>query len=172
VQVVERIDASGFEAALPVLAELLVDAVDSGASVGFLNPFTTTDAARWWRGLAAAVSAGEVILLVARLDGAIVGTVQLHLARLPNSAHRAEVRKLLVHRRARRRGVATTLMAEVDAIARRLGRRLLVLDTITGSEADPLYTKLGWVRAGEIPRYAGMPDGELRPTTIFYRELP
>jgi GNAT superfamily N-acetyltransferase len=100
-----------------------------------------------------------------------VGTAQLRLAQLPNARHRAEVAKVLVHRSARRIGIATTLMREIERIALEEGRTLLVLDTIADSEAEPLYTKLGWTRAAEIPRYAALPDGELRPTVIFYRDL-
>jgi GNAT superfamily N-acetyltransferase len=105
------------------------------------------------------------------LERRVVGTAQLRLAQLPNGRHRAEVAKVLVHRSARRRGIATSLMNAIEGIALAEGRTLLVLDTITGSEAVPLYTKLGWTRAGEIPEYAGLPSGELRPTTIFFRRL-
>ncbi|TMC77206.1 MAG: GNAT family N-acetyltransferase [Chloroflexi bacterium] len=101
----------------------------------------------------------------------IIGTVQLRLALLPNSRHRAEVAKLLVHRDARRRGVARRLLAAIDKIARREGRTLLVLDTISGSEADRLYRSLGWSEVGSVPNYAAMPDGVLAATTFFYREL-
>ncbi|TMC73235.1 MAG: GNAT family N-acetyltransferase [Chloroflexi bacterium] len=153
------------------LAELLVDAVDGGASVGFVAPFTPDDAARWWRSVAADIDAGKVILLTAREGDRVVGTVQLRLAPLPNSRHRAEVAKLLVHRDLRGRGIARRLLAALDNVARREGRTLLVLDTISGSEADVLYRSLGWTEVGSVPNYAAMPDGSLAPTTIFYREL-
>jgi len=153
------------------LAELLVDAVDGGASVGFVAPFTPDDAARWWRSVAADIDAGKVILLTAREGDRVVGTVQLRLAPLPNSRHRAEVAKLLVHRDVRGRGIARRLLAALDDVARREGRTLLVLDTISGSEADVLYRSLGWTEVGSVPNYAAMPDGSLAPTTIFYREL-
>jgi GNAT superfamily N-acetyltransferase len=150
---------------------ILADAVAGGASVGFLLPFTPDDAATWWQSIERDVVRGNVLVIAARLDRRVVGTAQLRLASLPNSRHRAEVAKVLVHRSARRRGVATALMREVEQLALSEGRTLLVLDTIAGSEAEPLYAKLGWTRAAEIPRYAGMPDGKLRPTVIFYREL-
>src|SRR5438093_3984512 len=153
------------------LAELLVDAVDGGASVGFVAPFTPDDAARWWRSVAADIDAGKVILLTAREGDRVVGTVQLRLAPLPNSRHRAEVAKLLVHRDVRGRGIARRLLAALDDVARREGRTLLVLDTISGSEADVLYRSLGWTEVGSVPNYAAMPDGSLAPTTIFYRQL-
>jgi GNAT superfamily N-acetyltransferase len=153
------------------LAEVLADAVDGGASVGFVAPFSPDDAARWWRSLAADIETGKVILLIAREGNRVVGTVQLRLAPLPNSRHRAEVAKLLVHRDVRRRGIARQLLAAIEEVARRQGRTLLVLDTISGSEADLLYRALGWVEVGSVPNYAAMPDGSLAPTTIFYREL-
>ena len=166
-----RLDGPTFDAAIPDLAMILADAVAGGASVGFLMPFTPDDAATWWQSIERDVVHGNVIVIVARLERRVVGTAQLRLAQLPNAKHRAEVAKVLVHRSARRQGIATALMHEIERIAASQGRTLLILDTIAGSEAEPLYTKLGWIRATEIPRYAGMPDGELRPTVIFYRDL-
>lgn len=153
------------------LADLLADAVNGGASVGFITPFGPREAADWWRSLSADIESGRVILLAARQGDRIVGTVQLRLAPLPNSRHRAEVAKLLVHRDARRRGIARALLAAIEDVARREGRTLLVLDTISGSEADHLYRALGWTEVGSVPNYAAMPDGTLAPTTYFYREL-
>ncbi len=155
-----RLDGPTFEAAIPDLALILADAVAAGASVGFLLPFTPNDAASWWQSIAPDVARGDVIVVVARIERRVVGTAQLRLARLPNARHRA-----------RRRGVATALMREIERVALAEGRTLLVLDTIAESEAVQLYLKRGWARAGEIPGYAGMPDGELRPTVIFYRTL-
>ena len=166
-----RLDGPAFDAAIPDLAMILADAVAGGASVGFLLPFSPDDAATWWQSLERDVARGAVVVIVARMGRRVVGTAQLRLAQLPNARHRAEVAKVLVHRSARRQGIATALMREVERIALAEGRTLLVLDTIAESEAEPLYTKLGWSRAAEIPRYAGMPDGELRPTVIFYRDL-
>ena len=153
------------------LGDLLADAVESGASVGFVAPFGPREAAGWWQSIAADIEAGRVILLVARDAGRIVGTAQLRLAPLPNAQHRAEVAKVLVHRDARRRGIARRLLAAIEDVARREGRTLLVLDTISGSEADRLYRSLGWTEVGSVPNYAAMPDGALAPTTFFYREL-
>jgi GNAT superfamily N-acetyltransferase len=160
-------------AAAPTIevAELLVDAVRSGASVGFLPPFTAVDAERWWRTLTDDVSMGRVLVLVMRVDGRALGTAQLRLAQLPNARHRAEVAKVLVHSSARRRGYGRMLMEAVETAARNAGRRLLILDTLTGSAAEPLYARLGWTRAAEIPAYAQIPDGRLASTTIFYKDL-
>lgn len=165
-----RLDATAFARAAEPLAELLVDAVAGGASVGFLPPFGRVPAAAWWRTLQQDVASGAVVVLVAYLDGRIVGTVQLRLAQLPNARHRAEVAKLLVHSSVRRRGIGRSLMAEIERVARSAARTLLVLDTLTGTDAEPLYEALGWTKAATIPEYA-MHDGQLRPTTLFYRIL-
>ena len=164
-------EARSLDGLIDGLADLLVDAVAGGASVGFVAPFGATDASDWWRSLAADITSGKLKLLVARERGRVVGTVQLRLAPLPNARHRAEVAKLLVHRDARRRGIARRLLAALDDVARREGRTLLVLDTISGSEADRLYRSLGWTPVGSVPNYAAMPNGSLEPTTFFYREL-
>lgn len=163
--------AEGLAAAVPELAAILSDAVASGASVGFVTPFTVDEAARWWRSLAPDVAAGRTLVLLLRERGRAVGTAQLRLAPLPNARHRAEVAKVLVLREARRRGHATALMRGIEEVARRHGRTLLVLDTITGGEAARLYERLGWTRSGDIPRYAAMPDGGLESTTVFFKEL-
>jgi GNAT superfamily N-acetyltransferase len=168
---ISRLEGPSYAAAIKDLGMILADAVAGGASVGFLLPFSPDDAATWWRSLEGDVARGTVLVIAARLDGRVVGTAQLRLAQLPNARHRAEVAKVLVMRSARRKGIATALMREIERIALAEGRTLLVLDTIAESEAEPLYAKLGWTRAAEIPRYAGMPDGELRPTVIFYRDL-
>lgn len=166
-----RLDGPTFDAAIPDLAVILADAVAGGASVGFVEPFTPEDAAAWWQSIERDVVRGLVVVIAARIDRRVVGTAQLRLAQWPNGLHRAEVAKVLVHRSARRRGVATALMREIERLALAEGRTLLVLDTIANSDAERLYAQLGWTRVGEIPEYAGMPNGELRPTVVFYRKL-
>ena len=150
---------------LPGLAALLVEAVDGGASVGFLAGVTPEQAVAFWRSALAAPT------LVAELDGRVVGCVQLLPAKLPNGRHRAEVAKLLVHRSARGRGVATALMAHLEDQARAQGRWLLQLDTETGSPAQRLYERLGWQVLGVLPDHAVRPEGGLAPTTFLYRRL-
>ncbi|WP_257389198.1 GNAT family N-acetyltransferase, partial [Tahibacter caeni] len=125
----------------------------------------------FWQGVAGAVARGERVLLVAEDDDGIAGSVQLVVALPDNQPHRADVAKLLVHRRARRRGIAQQLMQAVETAARDADRRVLVLDTVTASAADRLYTRAGWQRVGEIPDYALMPDGSLCATTYFYKHL-
>lgn len=151
------------------LADVLVDAVESGASVGFLAGLDRAEAVEWWSGLAKAVADGTLLLWVAEDDGRVVGTVQVRLATLPNAGHRAELAKLLVHRSVRGRGIGRELMRTAERAAAAAGVTLLVLDTETGSSAERIYTSLGWTAVGIIPDYALDPEGRLSPTTILYR---
>jgi acetyltransferase len=155
---------------LEPLGHLLIDAVHSGASIGFLAPVSREIADRYWHGVFASLS-GDLLLWVAEKDGVVVGTVQLSLCDKDNGRHRAEVQKLLVLRAARGNGVATLLMCELEAEARRRGRSLLFLDTLLASHAENVYRHLGWSRAGEIPDYATTPDGELFPTVLYFKQL-
>ena len=159
------------DAQIDQLAGVLIDCVDGGASVSFMHPLTHERAAGFWRGVAQGVAAGERALLVAEDAQGICGTVQLVLAQPENQPHRADLAKMLVHRRCRRQGLGEALMRAAETLARDCGKTLLVLDTITGSTADRLYERLGWQRVGEIPDYALMPQGGLRGTTVFYRQL-
>ena len=152
------------------LAEVLVDAVRGGSSVSFMSELSLDEAEAWWRKTLAAASPRTVIL-AARDEQGIAGTVQLQPAWAPNQPHRADVAKLLVHRRARRHGVARKLMAELERHAREKGFTLLVLDTCKGTPAERLYTALGWTRVGEIPRFALNPDGSPCDTVFFYKQL-
>lgn len=166
-----RLDVASFEAAIDDFAALLAEAVEGGASVGFYSPFSRADAAAWWRESIPGIAAGSIVHLAARLDGHIVGTVQLHLAGKPNQAHRADVAKLLVAGGSRGRGIAKALMAAIEDAARAHGRRLLVLDTAQGSDAEFLYHRLGWTALGAIPEYAGYPDGSFCDAMFFYKKL-
>jgi acetyltransferase len=167
--VVRRVAATDTSLLEP-LGDLLIDAVHSGASIGFLAPVSRETADRYWRGVYA--SLGEQLLLwVAEQDGVVVGTVQLSFCDKDNGRHRAEVQKLQVLRAARGNGIATLLMGELEAEARRRGRALLFLDTLLASHAEDVYRHLGWTRAGEIPDYAAAPDGELFPTVLYFKQL-
>ena len=160
-------------ALVPALAQLLIDCVAAGASVSFMHPLGRDRAEAFWRGVTDGAARGERVLLVAEdATGAIVGTVQVVLAMPENQPHRGEIAKLLVHPRARRQGIATTLMAAADVAARAAGKTVLVLDTVTGGDAERLYPRLGWQRCGTIPDYALWPQGGLCGTTIFYKPLP
>lgn len=153
------------------LATVLIDVVEGGATVGFMMPITRERAVSFWRRVAEDVVAGKRLLLVAEDDAGICGTVQLILDLPDNQPHRADLAKMLVHRRSRRRGLAVELLraAEAEALAR--DRTLLVLDAVTDGDAARLYEGLGWVRVGEIPDYALMPEGGLCGTTYYYRQL-
>jgi ribosomal protein S18 acetylase RimI-like enzyme len=153
------------------LADVLVDCVEGGASVSFMHPLSHDRAVTFWRGVGRAVAAGERALLVAEDDRGPCGTVQLLLDLPENQPHRADLAKLLVHRRARRRGLGEALVRAAEAAARACGKSLLVLDAVTGGDAARLYERLGWVRAGDIPGYALLPRGGLCSTTYYYRDL-
>jgi GNAT superfamily N-acetyltransferase len=152
------------------LAELLIDCVDGGASVSFMHPLAVAKAVEFWRRVADRVAHDEVALLVAQDVDGVVGTVQLILDQPENQPHRADLSKMLVHRRARRRGVGAALLRAAENAARDRGKSLLVLDTAS-SDAERLYAKLGWQRCGVIPGYALLPRGGFCDTTYFYRTL-
>ena len=170
---VRPLPASEARARSAELADILVDCVEGGASVSFMAPLTRATADAFWRGVAEGVAAGDRVLLVAEdpATGELVGTVQLVFAGPENQPHRADVAKMLVRRSARRRGVGGTLMRAVERAARAAGRTLLVLDTVTGSDADRLYRRLGWTAVGVVPGYALWPDGRPCDTTFFYKAV-
>lgn len=155
------------------LAEVTLDVVAGGASVGFMDPFTLEKAGKFWEKVNARVERGEVILLVAKqsVSEKIIGTVQLIVDLPENQHHRADVAKMQVHRSARRHGVGEALLKHIERVAVKAGKTLLVLDTVTGSDAERLYSRLCWQRVGDIPNYALFPDGRLCSTTFFFRML-
>jgi GNAT superfamily N-acetyltransferase len=167
---IKRLDVVG-DRDVDELTDLLVDCVEGGASVSFMHPLAPDKARAFWREVADGVRAGERALLVAEDDEGIVGTVQLVFARPENQPHRADLSKLLVHRRARRRGLGEALMLGAEQLGRDCGRTLLVLDTVTDSDAERLYVRLGWVRVGVIPDFALLSHGGLWGTTVFYKSL-
>lgn len=170
--VLRRLGAEEAAGRAGALADVLIDCVEGGASVSFMLPLSRATAQAFWQGVAQGVARGERILLVAEdAQGEILGTVQLITAQPENQPHRADVAKMLVCRRARRRGVARRLMAALDAAARAAGKSVLVLDTVTGGDAERLYERAGWQRVGTVPNYALMPDGSLCGTTFFHKQL-
>jgi GNAT superfamily N-acetyltransferase len=169
---IEELRSTDARAAIADLAGVLADCVAGGASVGFMDGFGLADAALYFRKIFDGdVAQGKARLFAARDGKKIVGTVQLVLDTMPNQPHRAEVRKLLVHRSARGKGVAEALMKAIEKAARLEGRRILVLDTVPGTPADRLYTRLGWQRVGVIPEYALWPNGEYCDTAVFYKRI-
>ena len=157
-------------AQIDALALLLIDCVEGGASVSFMHPLSIDKATAFWRRVADEVATGARALLVAEDAHGIVGTVQLVLEQPENQPHRADVSKMLVHRRARRHGIGAALMVAAEQWARELGKSLLVLDTASG-DAERLYARLGWQSCGVIPGYALLPHGGLCDTHFFYRTL-
>jgi len=152
------------------LALVLIDCVEGGASVSFMHPLSLPKALAFWRRVAIDIDSGARALLVAEDAAGIVGTVQVVLAQPENQPHRADISKMLVHRRARRRGVGAALMHAAEDAARQSGKSLLVLDTASG-DAERLYVRLGWTLAGLVPDYALWPHGGLCSTTFYYRKL-
>ncbi|MCO5397001.1 GNAT family N-acetyltransferase [Ralstonia soli] len=169
---VRRVGANEACACVDALADVLVDCVEGGASVSFMWPLSHDKARAFWRDVAEGVAHEERALLIAQDDaGAVVGTVQLILSQPENQPHRADVAKMLVHRRARRQGVAQRLMAAVEEVAHAEGKTVLVLDTVTGGDAERLYARAGWQRVGVVPNYALMPDGAFCGTTFYCKQL-
>jgi GNAT superfamily N-acetyltransferase len=153
------------------LSDVLIDCVEGGASVSFMLPMTRSKAEAYWRSTSASAARGERLVLAAEeAAGAIVGTVQVILAQPENQPHRGDLAKMLVHRRARRRGIGAALLAAAERAALGAGKTLLVLDTAS-ADAERLYARQGWQRCGQIPDYALWPDGTPCATTIFFRFL-
>lgn len=168
---IRKLDAAEATARIDALVDILCDVVDGGGSVNFLAPMDRALARSFWQGVVPTVAAGDRVLFVAEDATGPVGTVQLDIIRKPNQPHRCEVAKLLVHRRARRQGIAGKLMQALEAEARRQGRTLLTMDTVKGSPAETLYRGLGFQAAGVIPRYALGTTGALEDTLVMYKEL-
>jgi GNAT superfamily N-acetyltransferase len=159
------------EGEIQALSDVLIDCVEGGASVGFMQPLSRAKANAFWREVAVGVARGERLLLAAAdAAGAILGTVQVVFAPFENQPHRADVAKMLVHRRARRLGIGAALLAAAERAALGTGRTLLVLDTAS-SDAERLYARLGWQPCGVIPGFALLPGGGLCDTKFFYRAL-
>lgn len=159
-------------ACVEALADILLDCVEGGASVGFMWPLPRERALAFWRKIAEGVANKERILLIAETaQGEIVGTVQVITSQPDNQPHRADIAKMLVHRKARRQGIAQRLMDAAHDAARHADKTVLVLDTVTGGDAERLYQRAGWQRVGDIPNYALMPDGRMCSTTYYTRQL-
>jgi GNAT superfamily N-acetyltransferase len=167
---VRVLDADEARARLGQLADVLLDCVEGGASVSFMLPMARETALGFWRKVADGVARGERTLLVAEDADGIAGTVQLITDMPENQPHRADVAKLLVHRRARGAGIGRRLMEAVEEAARGQGRRVLVLDTASDT-AERLYERLGWQRVGVVPDYALLPDGALCQTVFYYKHV-
>ena len=163
--------AEQIKAEIEALTGLIVDAVTSGASIGFMPPLIEDEAREYWSGVIDAVRDGSRVVLVATEAGVVQGSVQLGLEKRANGNHRCEAMKLFVHTRARRRGIAKQLMAEAEATAKKLGCTMMMMDTRKGGEADLMCQSLGYESYGEVPGYARSGDGELHTTVFYYCKL-
>lgn len=168
---IRRLAPADVEEQLDALAGVLADCVAGGASVSYMAPFSHEDARNAFAAFAAEAEQGRRLILAAFADGDLVGTVQVILTLPPNQPHRGEIAKLLVRRSARGRGIAQRLMERAEAEARAEGKTLLVLDTVTGDNAERLYQRMGWNRVGVIPGYALYPDGRPCDTTVFWKAI-
>lgn len=169
---IRRVAPREATACVEALAGIMIDCVDGGHSIGFMRPLARETSLAFWRKVAQGVEQGERVLLVAEDgEGAIVGTVQMIVALPPNQPHRADVVKMLVHSRVRRQGIAERLMRALELEALREKRTVLVLDAVTGGAAARLYERVGWQKAGDVPKFALMPDGEYCSTTFYYKHL-
>jgi GNAT superfamily N-acetyltransferase len=168
---ITRLSAADFAVGMPDLADLLLDAVDGGHSLGFVAPFESAAALAWWEARKPAVADGSLLVWICRGPRGAEGTVSLALEPKPNGRHRAEVVKLMVHRDARGRGLGRALLATAEQAAAERGATLLLLDTETGSVAESLYLGAGWSRYGIVPDYAADPSGVLRDCSFFYKSL-
>ncbi len=168
---IRRLSAAEGRQYVAALAEVLLDCVQGGASVSFMASLSKPEAESFFEKVVEGVERGELILLAAFLDSDLLGTVQILTATPPNQPHRADIAKLLVRRSARGQGVATRLMEQVEEASRLAGKTLLVLDTVTGGDAERLYMRMGWTKAGVIPNYALFPDGRFCDTTVFWKDL-
>ena len=171
---VVALTADEYEAAIPGLGALLVDAVEGGAGVNFLAGVTVEETSAWWRARLGAVRDGTITAFVVRDPGdpaRILGSTILIRSTNPNSPHRAEIGKVIVHRSARRRGLGRALMEAAEDAARAEGRWLLLLDTAAGSDAEAMYRALGWQAFGQVPNHAMLVDGTLSTTTYFWKDL-
>jgi GNAT superfamily N-acetyltransferase len=167
---IRRVHAGG-EILVEALADLLIDCVEGGASVSFMLPLTRVRAAAFWRRVVDDVAEGRRALLVAEDAYGVCGTVQLVLDLPENQPHRADLVKMLVGRRMRKRGLGAALLRSAERMALECGRTLLVLDAVTNGDAARMYQRHGWTRVGDIPHFALYPTGGYCSTTYFYRNL-
>ena len=169
----KQLTAANFSQYLSQLAALLVDGVQSGASISFIQPFDLPQATDFWQNkVLPAVTVNDTQLIIALQAGQVVGSVQLQLAMPPNQAHRSEIAKLVVDSKCRRQGVGRLLMKKAIELAKQQHKSLITLDTRSGDPSQRLYQSLGFIVAGEIPQFALDPDGsKLAGTTYMYKLL-
>lgn len=153
------------------LVDLLQDAVQSGASVGFLSPLSTAEARNYWMAVLEEVARGDRVVLLAADGKTVVGCAQLLLSSRANARHRAEIQKLLVHSQWQKRGLGRALLQAIEKVAEQKGRSLLLADARLGGPGEQLFLRSGYSKVGSIPRYQRGPDGHFDSTAIFFRSL-
>lgn len=163
--------AAEFEQNIPRFADILIDAVDSGAGVSFLKPLAKIDAETFWHGQLSSVANGQTLPIVAQVEDQIAGLVLLVKAWAPNQPHRCDIAKLLVHRDFRRNGIATELIKALEEKARELNQTMITFDAVAKSPAAHFYISLGFICVGTYPKFAYSGDGVLDDTALFYKEL-
>jgi len=168
---IRRLNGTEGRRHISALADVLLDCVEGGASVSFMASLSRPEAESFFEKVVEGVEHGDRILLAAFLDSNLMGTVQIVNATPPNQPHRSDIAKLLVRRSGRGQGIAARLMEHAEEASRQAGKTLLVLDTVTGGDAERLYTRLGWTKVGVIPKYALFPDGRPCDTTVFWKAL-
>ncbi|KMK76251.1 GNAT family N-acetyltransferase [Alkalihalobacillus pseudalcaliphilus] len=149
------------------LCDLLIKVVEDDASIGFLAPLKKDVATEYIK----SVITPSNLLLVAKINEKIVGSVQLELATKQNATHRSEIAKLMTHPDYRRKGIGRQLMVKAEEIAREHNRSLMILDTRKGDASNYLYQSLGYLEAGQIPNYALSSTGKLDTTVYYYKVL-
>ncbi|MCF4166540.1 GNAT family N-acetyltransferase [Zavarzinia compransoris] len=169
--IIRTLDTAEVWAAIPALADLLVEAVDAGASVDFLAPLDYGDAVAFWTQVAGSVGNGDCVLIVAEQAKRLIGTVCVNFVRTPNQRHRAEIDKLIVALEIRRNGLGRRLMMVAEKAAAAAGRTLLTLQTRAGDKPERLYRAMGWTEVGRVPRFARAATGRMEDTVFFYKEL-
>ena len=169
--IIRELTVAEYEERVPRLAEILVDAVESGAGVTFLWPLSQSEAEGFWRKIGESVANGGTMQFVGEENGMIAGTVLLQKVWAPNQQHRCEVAKLLVHRNFRRRNLGTLLMQALEKKARDVGFTLITFDSVAGGPVEKFYSDLGFTCAGHIPDYAITSQDGMHATALFYKQL-
>jgi len=158
---------------LPALADLLIDSVHQGASLGFLAPMSRYQAMDHWHGVFARLGRDLQLWVACESEGRgpLQGAVLLHQAQEPAAHHRGEPQHLMVHSQERGRGIASQLLAALEAQARLQGLQLLVLKAPADSQAEAVFTHLGWQRSGQIPAHGSCAEGSVHDTALMFKKL-
>ena len=160
-----------WEVSAPALVRILIEAVQAGASLGFMQNLGAEIALAFWQGAFEKIESGEVVIFAAFSGKVLIATTTLRLTTPSNQPHRGEICKVIVAPSHQGLGVGKALMKAAEIAAVEAGKNLLTLDTESESGAEFFYLSLGWLKVGEIPRYALSPSGDLHPTSIFYKEF-